>query len=260
MEDMPDAHDQGGAHGKGGQEQEGQHVHEHIIAGEGAPERPLQEARAIADHDLEVAPGPAEALPPGLGKVLRLLVVEHRSGAEADPPAPEELIRGELDVLRQQVEGPGAQLLRHAAAKEEARAGNGAADAQEVAGMIQIAALPQKPEGGARAHPAGVVIDAVAVAGDDLEAGRKAPVHLLDVVRFQEIVCVEDEIAVEALGIVRPQTVQQGFQGVALSHMRRVPPGIDPRAPRPGGGLGAVSAVVRHDEDMELLPGVGLPL
>ena len=65
--------------------------------------------------------------------------------------------------------------------------------------MVEIAALPQKPQRVARADPVVAVILAVAVAGHDLVPLREDPVHLLYVIRLEHVVRVKDEIAVEAL-------------------------------------------------------------
>ena len=147
------------------------------------------------------------------------------------------------------MEGPGARLLQHPAAEQEAGAGHGAAGAQQEPGVIEIPALPQEPQGVTGADPVVAVVLAVAEAGDDVMAVGKRPVHGLHIVGSQNIVRVKHEVAVEALGIVLLQVLQQLLQGVALAHLHLVEPLIHVGPGHPGHHGRVVGAVVRQDEN-----------
>ena len=165
---------------------------------------------------------------------------------------------GELNVLDQRVEGPGAHLLRHGAAEEEAGAAHGAAGAQQMAGVVEVAALPQIPQAGAGAEPVVAVVLGIAVAGDDVLAVGEGAVHLLDIVGREDIVGVKDEVAVKALGVVPAEVVHQGGPGVALAHLGFVGPLVHGGAGHPGNERRVVGAVVRQDEDVDVVGVVGL--
>ena len=96
----------------------------------------LEQAKAILHKDLQESSGPAQPLPPGLAEGHGLLVVEDGPGAEADLLALDDLIHGELDVFREQMELPAVDALHHFPAEEEAGAGDGAAGAQEHPGVV----------------------------------------------------------------------------------------------------------------------------
>ena len=176
--------------------------HGHIEAAPAALDGALEQRAAVPLEHLHVALRPAQTLTHGLAEVGGLLVIEHRVLADDDLLAPQDVVHGELDVLRQQEEVPAAALLQHTAGEQEARAAHGSAGSQKIAGTVEIAALPQEPQGVARADPVVAEILAVAVAGDDLVPGGERFVHPLDVVRGEEVVRVEHEVAVEALRIV----------------------------------------------------------
>ena len=139
-------------------------------------------------------------------------------------------------------------LIQNPLGEQEARAAHGGAAAQAGAGAVEIAALPQEPQGVARADPVVAEVLAVAVAGDDLVAVGEHLVHPLNVVRGQQVVGVKHEITVKPRRIVRADVLQQEVQGIALAHVQLVEPLIDHRAVGPGDGGGAVGAVVRRHE------------
>ena len=62
---------------------------------------------------------PPQPLPPGLAEGGWLLVIEHCVGAEADGPALEDVVDGELNVLGEQVEHPAVGAFDDLAAEEE---------------------------------------------------------------------------------------------------------------------------------------------
>ena len=157
----------------------------------------------------------------------------------------------ELNVLRQQVELPAVGFVQNTLGEQEARPAHGGAAAQPVPRAVQIAALPQEPQGVAGADPVVGIVLAVAVAGDDLVPAGEHGVHPLDVVRRQHIVRVEHEIAVEAVGIVGLDVLSQKVQGVALAHVDVIEPLIHHGAAASCDVGGAVGAVVRHHEHRE---------
>ena len=157
----------------------------------------------------------------------------------------------ELDILRQQVEPPAAGLVQNALGEQEARPAHGGAGAQPHPCAVEVAALPQEPQAVAGADPVVSVVLAVAVAGDDLIAVGEHDVHLLNVVRGEDVVGIEHEVAVKAVGIVGLDVLGQEIQGVALTHIDVVEPLVHhgPVPPRDGGGV--VGAVVRRHKDGE---------
>ena len=217
-----------------------------------------QQVAAIAAKDLNVALGPALTLTPRLAKRGGLLVVEHGVGAEGHLVSPGDLVDRELDILRQQVEGPGTDLLQHGAAEEKTGAGHGAAGAQQKPGVVEVAALPQEPQGVTGADPVVTVVFGVAVAGDDLVAVGEGFVHSLDIVRCQQIVGVKDEIAVKAVGIVVLQMAQQRLQGIALAHKLGIEALIGDSAGTAGDLGRVIGTVIRKNKDADKLLIVGL--
>ena len=204
---------------------------------------------AVLPVDLIKALGPTHPLGPRLAEGFRLLVIQHRLGAEGDLPAPGHLVHGELDILRQQEEVPAAARFQHTVGKQKACAGHGAAGAQQKPGVVEIPALPQEPQGITGADPVVAVVLAVAEAGDDVMAVGKRPVHGLHIVGSQNIVRVKHEVSVEALGIVLLQVLQQLLQSVALAHLHLVEPLIHVGPGHPGHHGRVVGAVVRQDEN-----------
>ena len=155
--------------------------------------------------------------------------------------------------------GPWPHLLRHRPGEEKARAAHAAAGAQQHPRVVEIAALPQEPQGVPCADPVVAVVFAVAIAGDDGAAPGEDFVHPLDIVRGQNVVGVEHEVAVKALGPVLRNVAHQRVQGVALAHAVGAAPLIHHRPRLPGDGRGAVGAVVRHHEHRHRPPVVRLP-
>ena len=139
-------------------------------------------------------------------------------------------------------------LVQHPLGEQKARTAHGGAAAQPVTGTVEVAALPQEPQGVACADPVAAEILAVAVAGDDLVAVGEHLVHPLYVVRSQQVVGVKHEVAVKALRIVRIDVLEQEVQRVALAHVQLVEPLIHHRAMGAGNGSGTVGAVVRRHE------------
>ena len=160
-----------------------------------------------------------------------------------------DVVDGELYVLGQQVEVPAAAVVQHLAGEEEARAGDGAARAELHARVVQKLRLAQEPQRVAGGDPVVPEVLGVAVARDDAVALGEDAVHLLYVVLLEDVVRVEDEVAVEgALGEELVNAAQQVAQGVALADLRGVEALEDYGAAlgRHPGRL--IRAVVRDDE------------
>ena len=126
--------------------------------------------------------------------------------------------------------------------------------------MVQVAALPQVPQGVAGADPGVAEVLGVAVAGDDVVPVGEGAVHLLDVVGGEDVVGVEDDVAVEAVGVILPDMLDEGLQGVALAHLLLVEPLVDGGTVAPGDVGGVVGAVVRQHEGVDQGGVIGLSL
>ena len=140
---------------------------------------------------------------------------------------------------------PAAGFLQDSLGKQESGAGNGAAAAQRAARPVQVAALPQKPQGISGTNPVAAVVFAVAVAGDNLIACCKALVHPLDKVGGQQVIRVKDQIGVKALRVVLPDMFQQRLQRIPLADILPVKSLIHHRSLLPGHIGGRIGAVIR---------------
>ena len=158
------------------------------------------------------------------------------------------------------MEGPAILLQQHPAAEKEARAGDGAACSQQHPRMIQVFRFAQKPQPVAGRDPVIAVILGISVARHDVVSVGEGFVHPLDVIRTQEVIRIKDEVAVKALRLVLRNVPQQGVEGVALAHLFAVNAFVDRRARRARHVRGTVRTVVRHDENLQLVLRVGLPV
>ena len=114
--------------------------------------------------------------------------------------------------------------------------------------------LSQKPEGVAGGNPVGAVVFGVAVAGDHAKTGREGFVHLADIILIQEVVGVENEIAVKiSSAVLLHHLIEQELEGIALAHPRFVLPHKDRGAGLLRDGGRPVGAVVRHHKDRNQL-------
>ena len=114
---------------------------------------------------------------------------------------------------------PAAVLGDDLAGDQEAGAADGAAGAAAHAGAVQVLALTQEPQGIACADPVGIVVLAVAVAGDDTVALIEGAVHLRQIVGVQNVIRVKDQIAVvvgQAAGIF--DILEHHVQRIALAY------------------------------------------
>ena len=233
------------------QHEGGHDGHGHVEAAPAALGRALEELAAVPLEHLHIALGPAQPLAAGLAEAGGLLVVEHRVLADGNDLAIGDVVDGELDILRQQVEPPAAGLIQNTLGEQEPRSAHGGAGAQPHPRAVEIAALPQEPQAVTGADPVVGVVLAVAVAGDDLVSVGEHGVHLLNVVRGQDIVSVEYEVAVEAAGVVGLDVLGQKIQRIALAHIDVVEPLVHHRAVPPCDGGGVVGTVVRRYKDGE---------
>ena len=217
-----------------------------------------KESESVLAEDLQIPLGPAHPLPPGLGKVRGLLVVEHRARRVADLVSAHDIIDGELDILGQQEEVPAAALPQHLVGKEKARAGHGATAAKAHPRVVEILRLAQKPQRVARRDPVVAVVFGVAVAGHDLIAGGVDLLDLGDKVRVKDIVGIQHKI-----GVVMPVTgtldaLQKLIEHVALTHLLGIEALIDGRTMRAGHARRVIRAVVRTDKNVHAVHGIGL--
>ena len=197
---------------------------------------------------------PAEALVPRVAEGRGLLVVEDGRGRVADAHALQDAVRGELDVLGEQVPLPTAGALDDVGRHEEARARHDAARVEREARLRQELRLAQEPYGVAGGDPVGVVVLGVAVAGGGLGAVVERGVHLAEVVHVEHVVGIEHEVGlVAAVGVLLADDLEAVVERVALPHLLVVVPGKDDGAGLAGHVGRVVSAVVGDDEHVDEL-------
>ena len=83
-------------------------------------------------------------------------------------------------------------------------------------------------------------------------------VHPLYVIRGEDVVGIEHEVAVKARRVVLADVLEQEVQGVALAYVQMVEALVYHRAVGAGDGGGTVGAVVRRHEHRDLRHIVGL--
>ena len=124
---------------------------------------------------------------------------------------------------------------------------------------VQIAGVPQIPESAARAEPAFPVILRVAVGGHEAVAVRVGLVDLGKEVGRHEIVRVEDNIGIVAIGaVVAVDRREKEVEDVTLPALLLIFALVNDGAVRRGDAGGIVGAVVRADKDVVKLPRVTL--
>ena len=172
--------------------------------------------------------------------------------AVAHPDATGGTPGGKFDVLRQGEEVPAAHAFQQIPGKAEARAVDGAGGAKGHPGAVAVGGIVDVPEAIPGGEPVVAEILGIAVAAEGVISLGHHPVHLADVVGFQQIVGVEDE---ECVIIVQPfrliDLVQQEIQGIALADVDPVEPLKDPCPVELCQGCRAVGAVVRHHEGVD---------
>ena len=232
--------------------------HEHVVAGEagtlGVGEDALRKTRTVVPKHLVKALRPAEALVPGIAEGDRLLVVEHRRRSVGDANALEDAVRGELDVLGEQVPSPAVVLLDNVSGNEKARARHRAARVERKAGLVQELGLAQEPYGIAGGNPVGVIVLGVAVARGRLRAVVEGLVHLAEVVHVEHVVRVEDEIRlVAAVGVLATDDLEAVIERVALANLLGVE-ALEHSCARLARHVGGViGAIVGDDEHVDQL-------
>ena len=261
-----------GEHGNGAVEPDGddgeKHCgsdgHEHVVAREPCAffigEYAFKKSPGIMGEHLVETFCPAEALVPGVFEGDGLFVVEHGGGAIADALAVDDGLRGELDILGEQVPFPSAVFLEDFGGNEKARSRDGAACVEGQACLAEVLRLAQEPDGVSGGDPVASVVFGVAVAGGCDGAAVVDFVHFAEVVHVQYVVCVEYEIGfVAAVGVALLDLFVSEVEGIPLPDVFFVESLEDIRGPCAAGDRRRiVSAVVGDDEDVDELLGVVL--
>ena len=204
---------------------------------------------------------PAEALVPGIAEGNGLLVIEHSRRSVGDANTLEDAVRGELDVLGEQVPSPAVVLLNDIRCDEKARARHCAARVEREARLIQKLGLAQEPHGVASRNPVGVVVLGVAVARGRLRAVVEGLVHLAEVVHVEHVVGIEDEIRLVApVGILAADDLEAVIERITFANLFCVEALEHNRARLARHIGGVVGAVVGDDEHVDQLCRVVLHL
>ena len=152
-----------------------------------------------------------------------------------------------LSMVREQKVLPAAVALHDLAVDEKARARDGAARAEEHAGVVEELGLALEPQRIPGRNPVAAAVFGIAVAGDDPMAGAENLVHFKNIVFIEKVVRVKDKITVVPLvGEAGAYFLIEEFQRVALADVLLIEtlPHHRARFARDGGG--SVRAVVRY--------------
>lgn len=170
-------------------------------------------------------------------------------------------MRRKLGIFGQKMEGEASALFLDLTGEQIPRPADKAAGAELMARPVQVTGVPQIPKSAARAEPAFSVILRVAVGGYEAVAVRVGLVDLGKKVGRHEIVRVENEIGIVAIGaVVAVDRGEKEVEDVTLSALLLVFALVNDGAVRRGDAGGIVGAVVRADKDVVELPRVVLCL
>ena len=203
---------------------------------------------------------PAEALVPGVFEGDGLFVVEHGSGAVADTLAVNDGLRGEFDVLGEQMPFPSTVFLEDFGGDEKARSGDSTACIEGQARLAEVFRLAQEPDRISGGDPIASVVFGIAVAGGCDGASIVDLVHFAEVVHVQYVVRVEYKVGlITAIGVALLDALVSEVEGIPFSDMVFVEPLEDVcRSCTAGDGCRIVGAVVRNDEDVDEFLGIVL--
>ena len=179
-------------------------------------ERRLDQMLAVGKKDLVEALGPAHALFPGRLKRHRLLVKELRRRI-TDADAVNGAERGELDVLGQCMELPAVHALDNTGGDKVARARDGAGRLADITRVVEEAGLTQIPGGVGRGNPRTAEVLGVTIARDHMKALVKGIIHLGDVIAGDNIVGIEDKVALKRVGILVENAIETKVHDPALA-------------------------------------------
>lgn len=189
---------------------------------------------------------------PGLAESGGLFVVDHSFTAVSDSVALDGAVHGKLDVLREKIKGPAAVFPDHASGYKEAGAGNVAVGSEKHPREIQKPGLPEEPDGISGGDPVAAEILGVAVAGQDIVfAGIEGLIHFGREIRVNQVVGVEDKVAVVVIAPVHAQMVEKIIQRIAFAALCLVLALIDSGAGLSGDPGRLICAVVRDDIDIQ---------
>ena len=170
----------------------------------------------VGKEHLVKALGPTHALFPGRLKRHRLLVKELRRRI-TDADAVNGTERSELDVLGQRMELPAVHALNYAGGDEVARTRDGTRRLTDVARVVEEAGLTQIPGGVGRRNPRAAEVLGVTIARDHMEALVKGIIHLGDVIAGDNVVGIEDKVALKRVGILVENAIETKVHDPALT-------------------------------------------
>ena len=144
---------------------------------------------------------------------------------------------------------PAAACTQYIAGNQETGAGHRTVGAQDHARIVQELGFTQEPQCAACRDPVRVEILGISVAGDDAIAAVKDLVHLGHVVAVEQIVGIENEVALIACRCVfLLNALECVIERISLADLGAVEALEYDRARTFGNLCGIVGAVVRNDE------------
>ena len=161
--------------------------------------------------------------------------------------------RGELNVLSQRVELPAVHTLDHAGRNEVARTRDSAGRLANITRVVEETGLAQIPRGVGRRDPRTTEVLRVAVAGDHMKTLVKSVVHLGNVITGNNVIGIENKIALKGIGILVENAIEAKVHDPALALSSKVITLIDN-----GAGLArklrrVVGAGIGDHEDLDKL-------
>ena len=170
----------------------------------------------VGKEHLVKALGPAHTLLPGCLERHGLLVKElRRRIANANTVNSAE--RSELNVLGQRVELPAVHALNNTGGDEVARTRDGARRLTDITRIVKEARLAQIPGSISCRDPRAAKILGVTIARDHMEALVKGIVHLGDVIAGDDVIGIEDKVALKRVGILVENAVEAKVHDPALA-------------------------------------------
>ena len=215
-------------------------------------ERRLDQVLTVGKEHLVEALGPTHALFPGRLKRHGLFVKELRRRI-TDADAVNGAERGELDILGQRMELPAVHALDHAGRNEIARTRDSAGRLADITRVVEEARLAQVPSGISCRDPRAAEVLGIAIARDHMEALVKGIIHLGDVIAGDNVIGIEDKVALKRVGILVENAIETKVHDPALAFAGQVIALVNN-----GTGLarelcGVVGAGVGNDKDLDEL-------
>ena len=161
--------------------------------------------------------------------------------------------RGELDVLGQRMELPTVHTLDNTGGDEVARTRDSAGRLADITRVVEEAGLTQIPGGVGRRNPRTAEVLGVAIARDHMKALVKGVIHLGDVIAGDNVVGIEDKVALKRVGILVKDAIETKIHDPALALAGQIIALVNN-----GTGLtrklrGVVGAGVGNDKDFDEL-------